>query len=275
MFPRLALLPIGLFAIWCFVCSKWYVCHIKQLCGTEQPGQPPPVPVDDRALVFKWDDATPDVRSTFEAFKQSQIDALGEGQLLEITGSYYNGESVPDSIANMGLARAAQVKALFQPPLTDAQIVSNSNFIDPAPDGIQGDTVFEAASFKIKAPSAPEVVECIVNNDNSLSVLFPYGKSEREVNAKIEECLTDVIDLLKKATGNANIVGHTDDAGTAEYNLGLGQRRADHIKAILVKNGIDGSRISTETKGEGQPVADNSTEEGSRLNRRAVLKINN
>jgi outer membrane protein OmpA-like peptidoglycan-associated protein len=274
MFPRLALLPIGLFAIWCFVCSKWYVCHIKHLCDTEQPTAPiPPSTVDDRALVFKWDSPTPVARATFEAFKQGQINALGEGQLLEITGNYYTGETAPEGFANMGLARAASVKAMFQPPLTDEQFVSNSSLIDPAPEGIQGDTLFEAITFRTKTPPPPESVECIVNNDNSLTILFPYGAAEREVDEKIEECLNDIISLINKQGGQAHIVGHTDDAGGPRFNLELGQKRADHIKAILVKNGVDSSSITTESKGESQPVADNSTEEGSRLNRRAVLTI--
>lgn len=274
MFPRLALLPIGLFVIWCFVCSKWYVCHIKQLCGTEEPAPPPPPVVDDRALVFKWNDATPITRSTFEAFKKSQIDGIGTGQLLEISGCYFAGEAAPEGFSNMGLARAARIKALFSPPLDENLIVELSKLIDPAPDGVQGDTVFESALFKIKTPPPPEEVECIVDNDNSLTVLFPYAKANRHVNTKIEECLQDVIEVLKRTNDKAHIVGHTDDAGSIALNINLGQRRADHIKGILVKNGIAENRVTTETKGEHQPVADNGTEEGSRLNRRAVLKIN-
>ena len=78
---------------------------------------------------------------------------------------------------------------------------------------------------------------------------------------------------MKKTTDNVKIVGHTDDAGSDDFNLGLGQRRADHIKGILQKNGIAKNRITTESKGESEPVASNETEEGTRLNRRAVLTI--
>ena len=273
MFPRLALLPIGLFLVWCFVCSKWYVCHIKQLCGDE-PAPPPVVEVDDRPLVFRWGDPTPITRPTFDAFKKGHVDGIGEGQLFEITGCYFPGEAAPEGFANMGLARAAKVKGLFIPPLTDEQIVMTSKLIDPAPGGVQGDTLFESVLFTTKSPLPPETVECIVGNNNSLTVLFPYGKHQRHVNSEIEKCLQDVIQLLQKTNDNAHIVGHTDDAGTDAFNMGLGERRAKHIKNILMKNGIQANRITTETKGERQPVADNSTEEGSRLNRRAVLTIN-
>ena len=276
MFPRLALLPIGLFLIWCFVCSRWYVCHIKHLCG---PDDPPIVVVDsvddNRPLVFKWADATPIVRSTFDAFKKGQLDGRGEEQLLEITGCYYNDEAAPEGFTNMGLARAAQIKAMFIPPLTADQIVETSKLIDPEPDGMRADTMFEAVLFKYKTPVKPDtiVVECIQDNDNSLTVLFPYGKAQREVDMQIEECMQKVIELLKKTGDNVRIVGHTDDAGSDEFNMGLGQRRADHIKGILEKNGIAKNRITAESKGEREPAASNETEEGTRLNRRAVLTV--
>lgn len=273
MFPRLALLPIGLFFIWCFVCTKWYVCHIKQLCETEQPEPPPPVPEDTRPLVFKWDDASPLTRPSFDAYKESQLSGMGEGQLLEVTGHYYKEEVAPEGFANMGLARAAQIKARFIPPLTAEQIVENSKLVDPTPAGIQGDTLFEAVSFSIKTPAEPDKVECIVGNDNSLAVLFPFGKAEREVDAQIEECLQDVIALLKRTESNAMIVGHTDDSGSERFNQRLGRKRAKHIANILQKNGIPASRISTNSKGETAPIASNATEEGTRLNRRAVLTV--
>ncbi len=181
MFPRLALLPIGAFLIWCFVVSRWYVCHIKMLCGDEPPVvvEPPTPAVDNRPLVFKWADAEPIVRSTFDSLKQGLIDGLGDGQLLEITGNYFKDEAAPEGFTNMGLARAAKVKALFIPPLNADQIVETSKLIEPEPDGIRGDTLFESASFKTKTSVDPPVVECIVNNNNSLTVLFPIWQGTK------------------------------------------------------------------------------------------------
>ena len=275
MFPRLALLPIGLFIIWCFVVSRWYVCHIKQLCGPEDtPVEVPPEPeVDKRPLVFKWDGATPiPNKETFDAFKKAQVDGLGEGQLLEITGVYYPGENPPDGYTNMGLARARQVRGLFVPPLSEEQIVENSRMAGSDPPGIQ-DSLFEAAIFAYKTPAEPDKVECIVGTNNSLTVLFPYAKAEREVDPRVEDCLKDVIKSLQESDSKASIVGHTDNAGSDATNMRLGHNRAKHIMSILVKNGIDRNRITTDSKGESQPVASNDTEEGSRLNRRAVLTV--
>ncbi|MEO1258062.1 MAG: OmpA family protein [Bacteroidota bacterium] len=275
MFPRLALLPIGLFIIWCFVVSRWYVCHIKQLCGPEDiPVVDTPEPEKDlRPLVFKWDNAMPiPNEETFEAFKNAQIDGLGEGQLLEITGLYYPGENPPDGYTNMGLARAQWIlDSFFIPPLNTENVVLSSRLEDK-PDGIE-DSSFEAALFIYKTPAKPDKVECIVGSNNSLTVLFPYAKATREVDPRVEDCLKDVIQALKDTGGNAQIVGHTDNAGADDLNMRLGRDRAEHIRAILIKNGIDRSKITTDSKGESQPVASNDTDEGRRLNRRAVLTV--
>jgi outer membrane protein OmpA-like peptidoglycan-associated protein len=66
-----------------------------------------------------------------------------------------------------------------------------------------------------------------------------------------------------------NIVGHTDSDGDDIKNLDLSKRRSMAVKNSLAADfGIDGSRLQTEGKGEGQPVADNKTKEGKAKNRR-------
>ncbi|MGH8432762.1 MAG: OmpA family protein, partial [Solimonas sp.] len=56
-------------------------------------------------------------------------------------------------------------------------------------------------------------------------------------------------------------------------NLALSQRRADAVKAWLVKDGIAAGRVQTLGRGENFPVGDNATEEGRRLNRRVEILI--
>lgn len=69
--------------------------------------------------------------------------------------------------------------------------------------------------------------------------------------------------------------GHTDSIGSEQYNMGLGQRRADSVKAFFVKKGIDASRIEAISFGESDPVATNKTAQGRALNRRCVIKFKN
>ncbi len=68
-------------------------------------------------------------------------------------------------------------------------------------------------------------------------------------------------------------IGNTDSVGTTEYNLALGQRRAESVKAYLVSKGVPADRIYTESKGKSKPVASNATAEGRALNRRVDLEV--
>ena len=76
--------------------------------------------------------------------------------------------------------------------------------------------------------------------------------------------------LNKYPAKRATIQGHTDERGTREYNLALGERRANAAKNYLVSLGVDAGRLTTQTFGKDQPVALESTEEAWAKNRRAV-----
>ena len=65
--------------------------------------------------------------------------------------------------------------------------------------------------------------------------------------------------------------GHTDSTGTAEYNRGLAERRAQSVKDYLVNKGIRAGRIITRSYGEGSPRSSNETEDGRRDNRRVTF----
>jgi len=79
--------------------------------------------------------------------------------------------------------------------------------------------------------------------------------------------------LQKDSTINVLIEGHTCNIGTAEYNLALGERRANSVRDYLVSRGISASRFRTVSYGEERPKYDNSREETRRLNRRAALTV--
>jgi OOP family OmpA-OmpF porin len=75
--------------------------------------------------------------------------------------------------------------------------------------------------------------------------------------------------MQKYPTTTAVIEGHTDNVGSAEYNQGLSQRRAEAVVSYLVQNyGIDRSRLSAQGFGLTRPIADNSTDDGRQKNRR-------
>ncbi len=73
------------------------------------------------------------------------------------------------------------------------------------------------------------------------------------------------------ATLNLTIEGHTCSIGTNEYNMALGERRANAVRDYLVSRGIAATRLRTVSFGEENPKFDNSREETRRMNRRAAL----
>ncbi len=274
MSSRLALLPIGLFVLWCVVCQQWYVCHIKQVCGDKTIVEPPPPTADNRPLVFSWSSADPETRPTWQAYRDSILGKLTDGKLLEIVGLYFKDEAAPDGYTNMGLARAAKVKERLLaevPGIDPEKIAVTSRLVNELPDARTGKIV--AAEFNIKDKQKDDTVE-IVEVDNTITILFPYAKSTKEPDPRVDEYLDKLAQRLAKTDETVAITGHTDDAGTVAYNQQLGLARAKHVQDILISKGIKKERLSIESKGELVPVADNTTEEGSRLNRRVVLVLN-
>jgi peptidoglycan-associated lipoprotein len=69
------------------------------------------------------------------------------------------------------------------------------------------------------------------------------------------------------------IEGHTDERASASYNMALGMRRANHIRQLLVKNGVDLNRIYTVSRGKEQPFAIGHSALDWKQNRRAEFKI--
>jgi len=70
---------------------------------------------------------------------------------------------------------------------------------------------------------------------------------------------------------NITIEGHCDSVGTVEYNLSLGERRANAVRDYLLNRGIAAGRMRTVSYGEERPIASNDTAEGRAMNRRAHL----
>ena len=100
--------------------------------------------------------------------------------------------------------------------------------------------------------------------DFDKSTLKPEGKATLDKIAR---------DLSKIKLEVIIAVGNTDSVGSDAYNMALGQRRAQSVKAYLTSKGVDGSRIYTESKGKSNPVASNATAEGRAKNRRTDIEV--
>jgi len=105
---------------------------------------------------------------------------------------------------------------------------------------------------------------------NSDRINFKTNSSTLTYNAKEELRLLAYIMKNKEKYKKMCLLieGHTDNVGNAQKNLILSINRANAVKNILVKNGIEDWRIKTYGYGEEQPIAPNNTEKGRKANRR-------
>jgi peptidoglycan-associated lipoprotein len=81
--------------------------------------------------------------------------------------------------------------------------------------------------------------------------------------------------LSQYANGRATIEGHADERGTREYNLALGERRANAARNYLISLGVAADRLTTVSYGKERPVAVGSNEQAWARNRRAVTVVMN
>ncbi len=104
-------------------------------------------------------------------------------------------------------------------------------------------------------------------------ILFDTNKSTiKPASASILEELGNV--LKENPNVKVNIIGHTDGDGKETDNLKLSQQRAESVKNYLNKNfAIELKRMTTEGKGETEPLTDNNSEDGKKQNRRVEFKI--
>jgi len=138
---------------------------------------------------------------------------------------------------------------------------------DAATTSSEVPAVFVTRTFK-KLASDAEVVTVPCGKSSILEgINFKSGSAELEQSSyaeikKLEDMLNDKLNVTAK------LVGHTDSDGSEASNETLSRNRAKAVYDVLVKSGIDASRLSYEGKGESTPIATNATAAGKRENRR-------
>ena len=120
--------------------------------------------------------------------------------------------------------------------------------------------------------SAPMNFDAQGSDSNKIAglstVFFDYDKST--LSAASKETLKGNADWMKKNTKvNIQIEGHTDSRGSIEYNLALGARRANAVKAYLQSLGIPAARLKTISYGKERPLVQGESEDAWSKNRRA------
>jgi peptidoglycan-associated lipoprotein len=103
-----------------------------------------------------------------------------------------------------------------------------------------------------------------------LVIYFDYDQAEirPEFNALLQ---AHGQNLAMNSNAQVRLEGHADERGSREYNIGLGERRAQAVRRVLMLQGATANQISTVSYGEERPAATGSDEESWRLNRRVEL----
>lgn len=111
-----------------------------------------------------------------------------------------------------------------------------------------------------------------VTFNEEAGVYFDTNKSN--VKGTSAETLNRLAEIFREYPKSVILIeGHTDSAGSDEYNMTLSQQRAESVTKYLIAQGIASDRFTTKWYGESQPKADNSTPEGKAKNRRVELGI--
>ncbi len=104
-------------------------------------------------------------------------------------------------------------------------------------------------------------------------IFFAFDRSD--ISAEAQQILQRQAEWLRRYANVAvTIEGHCDERGTREYNLALGERRAQAAKNVLVALGIPASRVATISYGKERPAVPGSSEEAYAQNRRAQTTVN-
>lgn len=108
----------------------------------------------------------------------------------------------------------------------------------------------------------------ILNMPNEIT----FGFDQAQLNERALVALNDVALVAKKyPKTQLNILGYTDSKGAEAYNLRLSQVRADAVANHLIRQGVNANRVVSQGRGEANPVASNSTENGRAQNRRVEI----
>ncbi|MEK6482347.1 OmpA family protein [Catalinimonas sp. 4WD22] len=122
----------------------------------------------------------------------------------------------------------------------------------------------------IEAP-ASEVTETPVANPGSFTLHHNFNDVSFISLDGFEDYLQQLKAYAEQTPTTIKVIGFTDDKGTNDYNLELGEKRAEAVKNYLVEYGLDANLITVETKGEADPESTDETTEGRAMNRRTLI----
>lgn len=258
----IALIFVG-YSVWASTC--WHQHMVRQCCGeettavTQTSGEP----------LFRWNTGKPESDANFAAWKKGLLAKGGQGDTLVITGYYRAGETDGEKLA---MARAAAIRDMLAPEFPASRVRLAAKLVTDDLSATSDPKV--SASYAWSKMVLKKEDSAIIESDKDVILLFPFNSTEKEHDPKVDAYLKTLCEKNKGTATTFVVVGHTDNVGEDAENLTMGLNRAKSVAKILMDNGIAANRIQTSSKGESEPVADNSTDDGRHQNRRVVITVN-
>lgn len=237
---------------------------------------------DSGVLDFNHGETTPIPGSSWPDKRQELVSSVNPDNPLQLVGLYSLDEPfVPVEFDNLGLYRANETRKLI-PEISDSLVTLSSRVIDfnsaeiPLSKSMIDFVLIPKLDAEPEVEETPESLESIVefNPGDLLTITFPYGSSQAEIDSESQLFLNNLAEYLKASEASITITGHSDNRGSDALNDRLSLERANDIKNRLVSIGVNPDQISTVGKGKREPIATNETAAGRAQNRRIEIAIN-
>jgi peptidoglycan-associated lipoprotein len=172
-------------------------------------------------------------------------------------------------LVSCGASKRSQTAGI--PDMEENQGITETEIVDADEIAAEEERAWEKVWER--ALSYGEEAESTSNAKSDVNdILFDYDKYSIRQDAR--PALNAAASYLnKKREVNIVIEGHGDERGTNEYNLALGEKRANATKDYLQSRGLSPARVSTVTYGEEKPLCTNSVESCWQRNRRSSVKL--
>lgn len=182
---------------------------------------------------------------------------VGERGAVATTASPGKGAA---SAGQAGTGQMVETQALPAPGSTEGQAMATANLGGPAG---------RAAIVGV----TPEQAAMLSDPNNPLSKRVVYFDFDSDAIREEYRGLIEAHAGFLKANGAARIIlqGHTDERGSRDYNLALGQRRAESVRQALGLMGVAGEQVETVSLGEEKPIQEGHDEAAWKQNRRAEI----
>ena len=138
------------------------------------------------------------------------------------------------------------------------------------------DTTVQTASLEmemeVEAEKAAAMAEAAAESVNSADTVFYFAFDKAVLSDDSRAALIENAQILMSNPRAVRLEGHADERGTREYNMALGERRANAVKDFMILQGVSGSMIEVVSYGEERAASFGSNAAAWSMNRRVELK---